>query len=440
MNLAQLRARLKALTGELDVLTTKDSMTAEDISAIEAKTIEIEEVEKSIGILEKAEATKARSAQPANAPASSQERTVPAQVKRELSTAEKIGTMVFCMAKTYKEDGARGAKATFKTMDEAGYGEVAKEFASAQQRAVNSGSASAGGVLVPEEMSSEIIDILRPATTFLRGNPRRISLAGGSYKLAAAASGATANWRGEGKPIQVSQPTFKDINLTAKFLDSMVPLTNQLIRWSLADAKAWVERDMSLEMGTKLDYGAYFGAGTQHTPLGITKIPGVTRFAAEGGLTPTIQQIETGARKAELAMEGKNLPMMGAAWVMAPRTRTYLADLRDGNGNRYFPELQGTVPTWRGRPVLSTTQVGIIGGVNTDETEILLVNFDDILYGEGAGISFGVSTEATYVNAAGQTVSAFQNDLTLIKASLEADVDMRYTEAVSVIEGVRWGA
>lgn len=219
----------------------------------------------------------------------------------------------------------------------------------------------------------------------------------------------------------------------------MVPLTNQLIRWSLPDVRSWVERDMSLEMGTKLDYAAYFGAGTAHTPLGITKIPGVTRNAALGATTPTIAQIETGARTAELAMEGRNLPMTNAAWVMAPRTRTYLADLRDGNGNRYFPELQNALPMWRGRPVMSTTQISIVGGGTTDETEILLVNFDDVYFGEGAGISFSVSTEATYVKN-GVTISAFQNDLTLIKASLEADVDMRYLEAVSVITGVRWGA
>ena len=440
MNLTILRARLKELAGELDVLTKKDALTAEDIEAIDVKSKEFEDVEKNIAVLEKAEAAKARAAQPANAPITEPaQRTVPAAAQQKLSTAEKIGTMVFCMAKTYKEDGARGAKATFKAMEESGYGEVAKEFAGAQERALNSSSASAGGVLVPEDMSSEIIDILRPSTTFLRGGPRRISLASGSYKLPAAASGATANWRGEGQVIETSQPTFKDINLTAKFLDAMVPLTNQLIRWSLADVRQWVERDMSLEMGTKLDYAAYFGSGTAHTPLGITKIPGVSRRAAVGGTTPSVEQIETAARSAELDMEGKNLPMMSAAWVMAPRTRTYLADLRDGNGNRYFPELQGANPMWRGRPVLSTTQVGIVGGVSTDETEILLVNFDDILYGEGAGISFGVSTEATYVKN-GVTVSAFQNDLTLIKASLEADVDMRYLEAVSVITGVRWGA
>lgn len=441
MNLTALQARLKELTGELDTLMAKDAVVEADQSAhfdaISTKTSEMETLEKQIETLQKAEAAKARMAKPADAPI--EERSVPAQVKKELSTSEKIGVMVFSMAKTYREEGAKGAKATFKAMDEAGYGSVASEFAGAQQRALNSGSASAGGVLVPEEMSSEIIDILRPRTTFLQGNPRRVSLASGSYKLPAAATGATATWRGEGQPIQVSQPTFKDINLTAKFLDAMVPLTNQLIRWSLPDVRSWVERDMAMEMGTKLDLAAYFGSGGAHTPTGITKIAGITRFGALGGTTPTVAQIEEAARTAELSMEGRNLAMTNAAWVMAPRTKKFLGDLRDANGNRYYPELHNANPVWRGYPVRSTTQVGIVGGGTTDESEILLVNFDDVFFGEGAGLSFGVSTEATYVNN-GQTVSAFQNDLTIIKASLEADVDLRYLEAVAVVEGVRWGA
>lgn len=442
MNLAALQARLKELTGELDALLTKDTVPEADqgahFDAIEAKAAEMETLEKQIETLQKAEAIKAKAAKPAEAPLV-EERNAPAQVLKDLTTVEKVGVMVFSMAKTYREEGNRGAKATFKAMEDAGYGAVAREFAGAQQRALNSGSAAAGGILVPEEMSSEIIDILRPRTTFLQGNPRRVSLASGSYKLPAAATGATATWRGEGKPIQVSQPTFKDINLTAKFLDAMVPLTNQLLRWSLADVRSWVERDMALEMGTKLDYAAYFGSGGAHTPTGITKVEGITRFSGANGTAPSVVDIEASARTAELSMEGRNLPMTNAVWVMAPRVRKFLGDLRDGNGNRYYPELHSAAPVWRGYPVYSTTQVPVNGGGTTDESEILLVNFDDVFFGEGAGLSFGVSTEATYVNN-GQTVSAFQNDLTIIKASLEADVDLRYLEAVAVIDGVRWGA
>lgn len=435
MNLTILRARLKELAGEIDVLTKKDALTAEDIDAIDVKSKEFEDVEKSIAVLEKAEAAKARAAVPANAPAGEQ-RTVPAAVEQKLSTTEKVGLMVFSMAKAYKKYG-KGTEHVFKSLEESGYGSIAKEFAT--ERALNSASAAAGGILVPEDMSSEIIDLLRPRTTFLRGGPRRVPLVSGSYKLPAAAAGATASWRGEGQAIQASQPSFKDINLVAKFLDSLVPLTNQLLRWSLPDVRGWVERDMSQALGVALDGAAYFGPGTAHSPLGITKIPGVHRFTALGGTAPSIVQIESTARDLELSMENKDLIMNSTAWVMAPRTLRFLSDLRGNNDMLLYPTLQGENPVWRGRPVFKTTQVSIRGGVTTDETEILLVNFDDIYFGEGAGISFSVSTEATYVKN-GVAISAFQNDLTLIKASLEADVDMAYTEAVAVAEQVRWGA
>ncbi|WPE19953.1 phage major capsid protein [Shinella zoogloeoides] len=436
MNMAQLRARLKELNGELSVLIQKDAPTAEDMAAIEQKLAEIEGVEKDINTLERATAAQARASQPANAPAGTEERTVPAQVKKNLSAAEKVGTLVFSMAKAHKMYG-KGTEHVFKTMEDAGYAAVAEEFTTA--RALNSSAAASGGVLVPEDMSSEIIDLLRPRTTFLRGNPRNVSLVSGSYKLPAAAAGATAQWRGEGDAIQASQPSFKDINLVAKFLDSLVPLTNQLIRWSLADVRSWVERDMSLAMGVALDGAAYFGPGTVHSPLGITRIPGVHRVGALGGTAPSIAEIEGTARGLELSMENKDLIMNSTAWVMAPRTLRFLSDLRGNNDQLLYPTLQGENPVWRGRPVFKTTQVKINGGASTDESELLLVNFDDIYFGEGAGISFAVSTEATYVKN-GKTISAFQNDLTLIKASMEADVDVAYTEAVAVAEKVRWGA
>lgn len=438
MNLAQLRARLKELAGELDALVKKDGLTDEEIASLTAKTKELKEIEGKIAALEEAEAAVLRAAAPANAPIAEQ-RTVPAQVKKDLTTSEKIGLMVAGMAKAHIETGAKGAAATFKAMEEAGFGEVAKEFAdAAKQRALNSGSAAAGGVLVPENMANEIIDILRPNTTFLQAGPRRVPLIGGNYKVPAAASGATAGWRGEGKPIATSQPTFKDINMTSKFLDSLVPLTNQLIRFSLPDVRAWVEMDMSQSMGVELDRAAYYGSGTVNQPLGITKIPGIFRQAATGGTAPTIAQIESDASALELSMMNANLPMLGAAWVMNPTTFIYLQNLRDGLGNRYYPELQNATPIWRNKRVYVTTQVPANGGVGTDESEIMLVAFGHVLFGEGTSISFAVSNEATYVKD-GVAVSAFQNDLTLIKASAEADVDMRYLESVAVLAGVRWG-
>lgn len=437
-HLEKLRARLKELTDALAAIEAKDTLSAEDIEAVTKHTAEVEEVEKQIETLEKAEAARARAAKPANQPVSDD--AAPAAPAQKLKTSEKIGLAIAAMAKAHVEGEGNGRKAAFKQLDDAGFGEVAREFElAAKKRALNSAGAAAGGILVPENMANEIIDILRPATTFLQGMPRRVPMVGGVYKVPAAASGASAGWRGEGKAISASEPTFKDINMSSKFLDSLVPLTNQLIRFSLPDVRGWVEMDMAQAMGTELDRAAYLGTGTVHQPLGISKIPGVTRNAAQGAATPTVAQIEDDAATAELAMMNVNLPMLGAAWVMSPRTFIFLQNQRDGNGNRYYPELQLASPRWRNKPVLVTTQIPVNGGDTTDETEIMLVAFGHVFYGEGMGITFAVSNEASYT-AGATTVSAFQNDLTLIKASMEADVDLRYLQAVSVITACRWGA
>lgn len=434
--LAKLQARLKELAGELEAITAKDDLSAEDLAILETKTAEMEDVEKKIDALQKAELARARAALPANDPLAER---APAAAEQKLTTVEKVGLMVTAMARAHLDEGVRGPRATFKCLEENGFGHVAKEFAS-KQRVLNSGSAAAGGVLVPENMSSEIIDILRPLTTFLQGGPRRVPLVNGNYKVTAGASGASAAWRGEGNAATVTQPTFKDISMSSKFLDALVPMTNQLIRFSLPDVRAWVEMDLAQEMGTEIDSAGYIGAGTAHTPLGITKIAGVTSNAATAtGTSPTVALIEADAATAELGMMNANLPLLGAKWVMSPRTFIFLQNQRDSNGNRYYPELQNAMPVWRNKPVLVTTQNPINLGATTDETEIWLIAFGHVLFGEGMGITFSVSTEATYVRS-GTTISAFQNDLTLIKASAEADFDMRYLEAVSVITGVRWGA
>lgn len=438
--LAILKARLKELVGEIKTLTDNTEMSADDFASLDAKQTEMDDVEAKIAKLVKAEEGRARAALPADAPVLETERT-PAQSAVKLTASEKIGLMVAGMAKAHIEGEGKGPKATFKAMEEAGFGIVAKEFSDAQkQRALNSGAGAAGGVLVPENMANEIVDVLRPMTTFIQGGPRMVPMIGGNYKLPAAASSATAGWRGEGQAISKSQPTFKEINMSSKFVDALVPITNQLIRFSLPDVRSWVEMDMANVLSVEIDRAAYLGAGTAHTPLGITKISGITSAAATAtGVSPTVALIEADASIAELGMMNANLPMLGAKWVMSPRTFIFLQNMRDANGNRYYPELQNASPSWRNKPVLVTTQNPVNLGGTTDETEIWLVAFGHVLFGQGLGITFNVSTEATVVTN-GTSVSAFQNDLTYIKASAEADFDMRYLEAVSKITGVRWGA
>lgn len=434
----KLQARLKELAEAIEAFTKKESLTAEELAAMEKATAEVAEVEKQIQALDAAEAARARVAAPAPAPAADPSRA-PAQVKEKLKPSEKIGLLAAGMVTALRAEGARGFKPTMRALEAAGFGELASEFEGAQTRTLNSGSATAGGILVPEDMSSDIIDLLRNNATFLQGNPRVVPMPSGNYKLPAAASGATAGYRGETKPSSVSQPTFKAINMSAKLLAATVPISNQLIRWSLPNVRQWVETDMSSAMGLRMDLAAFRGDGLQDTPLGITRIPGVVHHNALGATAPSVAQADATARLALNMIESFAALQVRVEWRMHPRVFGFLQDMRDGNSNPIYPTLQTDNPTWKGYTVRKTTQIPANLGGTTDESEIYLVAFGHVLYGDALRMQLAISDVASVVNG-NQTINAFQDGVTVIRAEAEHDFDVAYVEAVQVIDGVRWGA
>jgi HK97 family phage major capsid protein len=227
--------------------------------------------------------------------------------------------------------------------------------------------------------------------------------------------------------------------MSAKLLAGIVPVSNQLLRWNVTGLRGWVERDLSAAMGTTMDSALFRGAGGVDSPLGITNIVGVYRVAATNSTTPTVAQVEADAAKLELRMENANLPPLGIEWRMSPRVFKYLQNMRDGNGNRIYPELSMATPTWRMRTVRVTTQIPSNLGGGTDESELYLIAFGHVMFGDSMAIQLAISDTATVVNGS-QTINAFQDGVTLIKAEAEHDVDIRYLEAVSVLTAVRWGA
>lgn len=436
MNLAELKARLKEVSGERDALVEKGIETDDDLKAIEVKNAEVETIEKRIEALEKAEASRARQATPAR---EANPDTVPAEVKTPLTPERKLGIGILGMVRAH-DNGERGVRATLREVEAMGFAGLAREL-DISQRSVSASNASSGGLLIPSEMSNDIIDLLRPRTTFLMGGPRRVPMPNGNYSQPAAASGSTAGYRGEGRPAAVSEPTFKAINMNAKILSSIVPLTDQAVRWNDIDIMDWVRNDMAAAMGVAMDSAAYRGAGTQYTPLGITRSVGTQRIAsvASDQTAPTPAEIDSNAATMELVMENVSMPRIRQAWVMAPRTLKYMQNLRDGNSNLVYPTLSEGQPRWRNRPVYDTTQVPINLGVGTDESEMYLIDFGHVLYGDAERTRFAVSDQASVVNG-NVTMNAFQDGLIFIKAEAEHDFAHRYEEAVVVLTGVKWGS
>ena len=65
--------------------------------------------------------------------------------------------------------------------------------------------------------------------------------------------------------------------------------------------------------------------------------------------------------------------------------------------------------------------------------------FADCFIGEDDDMVIDLSKEATYKDAEGNMVSAFQRDQTLIRVIAKHDFGPRHVESVAVLTGVTWG-
>lgn len=436
MTLEQLKAALAEKTKGLTDLQTKalaDDATKEDSAALAKALDECDVLKDKIALAERAATMAADVAQPAQTPVSDAQK-VAAKPTAGLKAFDKIGLATGALIKSNVTGGDRSWRGTADTLDKMGYGEVASEF-DVMQRTMNTGTGSAGGFAVPEDFNEQIFEELMPYTGFLRGGPDIMPMPSGNHRQSGLASRPTSGYRAEAAAIAVTDATLREISLSAKLLSAATGLSNQVINYTgnrmLTAASGALRRSIGLAMDT----AAFEGSGTGNAPTGILTDASAIDFTAATGTAPAIGVVEGELRKLINVIALYATLGINVAWVMPQRVKGYLEDLRDGNGNKYFPELSAASPMLKGYPVIVTGTIATNGGAGTNEARIGLVSFGNILMGETGTLNIAVSDQATM-----NGVSAFENDMTYIKATMEHDWQSRYNEAVCVLDGVQWGA
>lgn len=473
-HLEQLRAALKAASDARDTILAKmtagTDVTEADTTRLAELNAEIKKIDGQIGAIEEAQASKAKTTRPADATTGDnaeersaaddlnrggvdafQRRSVPAEVQVKLKWSERAGLIAMAAAtRGFMIRDGQEVVPVLKILDNQGYGRFAKMVEDGQrkqqdfvQKILQAGNNVSGGYLTPDMMSNDIIELLYPETTFLQGNPRRVNMPNGVYSQPAGASSATAAYRKEGNRIINSEPTFKKIQMSVKFLGAIVPMTRQMLDFSIPGAREFIEQDLREVMALTMDAKAYFGDGTDGEPLGLINQPGIQVITPPlGGTAPSLAQIDAFVMAARMAFLGANITNVGAwRWVMSPRTVEFLATRRVGDasdGAFAFPSFQTDTPRLGGIPVLMSNQIPSNLGDTADETYIMLINFRDVLFGTQEGLMLATSNEAS-ITINGTMVSAFENDLVFLRATSAHDIGVRRPISVVVIRGVRWG-
>lgn len=306
----------------------------------------------------------------------------------------------------------------------------------------NMGNGAAGGFLVPEDVSGEVIELLRPASVVTAMGPRFVPMPSGNLTTNRRATGANFGYGGEQQNINATGMTFGQVKLSAKKLRGIIPVSNDLLRSASTAVDRLIRDDAVADAAQIQDRFFLRGSGTDFAPKGLRFQLLGTAFEATNILamtaTPTLQTVTNDLGRMELALGNANVVYTSAHWIMSPRTAMYLTNLRDGNGNFAFPEMQDKM--LRRKPVHVTTEVPSNLGGGGNESEIMLVAPQHVMVGEHMGIEIAMSTEAAYHDASGVMQAAFSRDETLMRMILQHDIGLRHLAAIAVLTGVTWGA
>lgn len=298
-----------------------------------------------------------------------------------------------------------------------------------------------GGFLIPEDVSGELIELLRPASVIMSFNPVIMPMDNGNLTMNRINVGSTASYIGELQDIPSTGVQFGQLKLSSKKLAALVPISNDLLASASTQADAVVRDDMVLSLATRMDLAFIRGPGTQFSPLGLRNQLTGTAFEATNVIaanaTVNLANVTTDLGKLELALLNANVPMNRPGWIMSPRVMMFLMNLRDGNGNYAFPEVMNG--QLRGKPYRVTTQVPSNLGGGT-ESELYLADFAHVVVGEQQGIELAISNEAAYRDASSTMQASFSRDETVVRAIAKHDIAMRHLPAVAILTGVTWGA
>lgn len=452
MSVLELVKKRAAAFDAFKAVADKPTLTEEDQAQYDTLKREVTDLDGQITRAKEAEELAASGAQPV---AGQEAGAVPAAVETDRYVREKslvIGGAMKMLGR------AGGTVRIAREEAQAIYGE-----SHPVTRALATSAGATGGFIVPPDYMNEIIDLLRPLAVVRGAGPRVIPMPRGTMTLPGQASAATASYGAEGSKINSSNQTLKQIVASYKKLTALVPVSNDMMRYADPAVDAFVRDDLVKVLALREDLAFLLGDGTQDTPRGFLSFAGgyavasggvagtfltsANSTASSGGnfvtstSTYTLATVAAELGAAINALDTANVPDIKRCWFMHPRSFNYLYNVQNSLGVYVYRD-ELSKGTLLGYPFKKTTQIGTnyynADGSKTDCSFVFLVEMDEDMILDSMNLELAVSREGTYVDAGGNTISAFQYDQTLIRAIAEHDHQIRHDASVAVIQFVRW--
>jgi HK97 family phage major capsid protein len=306
-------------------------------------------------------------------------------------------------------------------------------------KAMTEGTGSAGGYLVPDEVSSELL-ALRQQDAVLRGLFSRVDVQSDTLRIASVTGGLSAGWVAELAAKPSSDMTFAEISAGVFTAAGLAIVSNQLLADATRSIDTLINSDLAKRL-RNLEEVAFINGTGSGQPTGILGTSGVQTE------TLTSTDIEDLLDAVVNSITKIHTNFLGApnAIVMHPRTWARIVKARNATSGQYIYTAPGSAINGRsaqdavpgygsaqtprgdlfGLPVYTTANVPTNLGTGTDESRIIVGKFDEALILDRQGITLDRS-EHVY----------FTSNQTVFRAEERVGFTAgRYPKAFCVVQG-----
>ena len=301
----------------------------------------------------------------------------------------------------------------------------------------------ASPLIAYQVMSSEFIELLRPATIIGRiPGLRRVPF---NIQMPRTTTGSTVGWVGENAPKPVSSMAFDTVQLRWAKAAGIIVLTDELVRFSNPSAEAIVRADMIDAMAQFLD--------RQFIDPTVAAVTNVSPASITNGVSATVR---TGTNQAAFVTDvntlfstflTNNLSTAGGVWIMSQRQALAFGLMLNALGQPFYPTINSEGGTLLGYPVVASENVPSVGGSPADGTPIIFLLPREIMLADDGQVVLDASNQASVQmdtapdsppTASTTLVSLWQMNFTGIRAERWINWLKRRSTAVGYISNANY--
>ena len=224
------------------------------------------------------------------------------------------------------------------------------------QNALQVGTDSEGGYLVPDEFERTLVEALQEENLF-RQLATIITTSSGDRKIPVVASKGTASWVDEEGTIPESDDAFGQVSIGAYKLATLIKVSEELLSDSVFNLERYIAKEFGRRIGAKEEEAFFVGDGTGK-PTGI--------FHSTGGAGVGVTAASASAISIDEIMDLfyslKSPYRKNAAFVTNDATIKAIRKLKDGNGQYLWqPSVTAGQPdSLLNRPLKTSAYVPVI--------------------------------------------------------------------------------